>query len=330
MKYFIVIYVVLLSSCNTEELIDRVLDITPPKIYKIEAIDKNSIIIDSNETITIDSNFFFSREKLTINNLILNDQRIIVQFNQVLKPGIEYQAEFKIYDKSSNYLSFICKFYGFNDRIPNILINEFITRGTNSNPDKVELYILKGGNIGGITLYSGTRENYDSIFIFPSIEVESGEYIVIRSTSENYLIEYMETTDLNVSFDKKFIDGSRDIRTVNLKLPSNNGVISLYSNPFGEILDAVIYSKNYNDTEKKYRNFGLKKVIESIDVVSEKNQWNSITDIIYPEDTVFIDNSTTTRSLNRENFIDTNSKNDWYTVTTKESSFGYKNSLMKY
>lgn len=330
MKYFILFYILIICSCNTESIIEKVLDITPPKIINIKAIDKNSIIIKSNEPITVDQNFFISKEELLIDNILIKENHVIVTFKQVLKPGIKYHSEFRVYDNSKNYLSFICNFYGFNNNIPTLLINEFTCRGSDSNPDKVELYVIKGGDIGGVTLYSGSRINYNTRFVFPSIIVNTGEYIVIRSTSKKYLIEYIETADLNISFDQKFIEGSRDIRTNNLKLSSNNGVISIYSNPYGDILDAVIYSKNINDLEKRYRNFGLRKVVDSIDVISENKQWIGATDIIYPEDVIFIDNSTTTRSLNRDNHFDTNTKKDWYTVATKESTFGYQNSLNRY
>lgn len=329
-KYITILSLILLISCNTQDIIDKVTDITPPKLININSISSTSILITSNEDIFINEKDFIPIEEFTIKNIIYEKNSLTIIFNESMNIGQEYTAEFKITDKNKNYLSFIANYYGFNYRLPKLLINEFICKGTDSNPDKVELYMLTDGNIGGVTIYSGVRNSFDSKYIFPNLEVKKGEYIVVRSTSKKYPLEYIEVDNLNISYDKKFVNGARDIRTNDLKLSSANGVISVYSNPYGEIIDSVIFTKNVNDLEKRYRNFGLKKVVERVDIISEKSQWIGSSDIIYPEDVVNIENSTTTRSINRRDFIDTNSLEDWFICTTNSSSFGFENSGENY
>ena len=47
------------------------------------------------------------------------------------------------------------QFYGFNARVPRLLINEFTPRGSGNHPDLVELKTLTAGNMGGVVLYLG-------------------------------------------------------------------------------------------------------------------------------------------------------------------------------
>lgn len=329
-KYITGIIIALLISCNTQEIIDKVTDITPPKLLNIKSISSTSIFIESNEKIALNTNDFVSNDGFSIKKVLKGENSLTIEFNETMEVGKEYTSEFKITDTNNNYLSFIVNYYGFNENVPNILINEFVNKGSDSNPDKIELYILENGNMGGITIYSGVRNNFDTKYIFPNIEVNKGDYIVVRSTSKKYLLEYTETDNLDIDYDKKFVSGVRDIRTDSLKLSSTNGVISIYTNPYGDIIDSVIYTKNLNDPDKRYRNFGLRKVLERVDYISEKNQWLAISDIIYPEDVINIDNSTTTRSVNRINFVDTNTSEDWIICNTNESTFGFENSNNSY
>ncbi len=139
-----------------------------------------------------------------------------------------------------------------------------------------------------------------------------------------------QLTILQLNNDKKFIDGVRDLRINELKLSSTNGVISIYTEPFGELLDSVAYSKNRNDSLKNHRNFGLKKVVERIDMLHEEAGWVGTEDCIFPNDTVMIEKSTTTRSLNRAKFLDSNSCEDWYLVPTGKYTFGFKNNIERY
>lgn len=331
MKNKIIILLFTILSCdNYNRLVDSNMDITPPTLISLNVVSSNSIKVVFNENVIFKESSFVSRENSVINDVISAPNSANITFMDNFIPGMEYCSEFRFEDTNGNSISFIAKYYGFNPSPPELVINEFICKGTKTNPDKVEIYIKKGGNMAGITLFNGVSENYDTMFIFPSMKVNSGEYIVIRSTSEIYKSEYIEKDDLNFNNDKKFIDGVRDIRTDNFSLSSANGVISIYSDPFGEIIDAVIYSKNLNDFEKSYRNFGLKKTVERVDTIAEQNQWQGISYLIFPEDTINSNRSTTTRSLNRLNFIDKNSRTDWYMVPTGKSSFGYENSKEVY
>lgn len=325
MRVSAIILTTLLLSCSTEEIVQEIFDITPPTIENIQCVDSNTLKIDSNEPIYFDRESFFS-PSLVISDIRENQNSIEIDFTNAFIPGKDYTCDMKLLDKNSNYNQFQTLFYGYNPELPNVIINEFICKGTKSNPDKIELYVVNNGNLAGLTLYSGTKYSYESKFIFPDINVREGEYITIRSTSEKYPLEYVEKENLSVDYDPKFTPESRDIRTNNLVIPGSNGVLSLYDSPLGEMIDTVVYTKNSNEDDKRYRNFGLSKTLERISTVEETGLWSSETGEIYPNDAINIDTSTTTRSINRRDHIDSNSKTDWYICPTKEASFGSENS----
>ncbi len=333
MKCLSVIYIILLfiSGCdNYDKIIQDHLDITPPSLSSIKVIGVNSLTIESNEKILLKHESYISREDIVIKDILYEENLITINFDNSLIPGKQYRSEFRIEDKNGNSLSFITNFYGYNPIKPKIIINEFITKGSKTNPNKIELYVKKGGNLAGLTLFNGTKNNYDSIYIFPSIDVVTGEYIVIRTISDNYPEPFIEILDLNINHDKKFIEGIRDLRIDNFKLSGTNGVISLYSDPYGDIIDAVIYSKNHNDDTKRYRNFGLSKTLSRVDEISSENAWIGDYETLFPDDVIYSGSSTSTRSLNRLKFRDNDTNDDWITVQTREASFGFNNSENEY
>lgn len=318
-------------SCdNIENIVSYDRDLKPPAIRNLLVESNKSIIINCNETIYFIEKAYLSREGIEIESCELLDNSLKLNFETDMTPGKEYCSEFKIEDKNGNSLSFIAKYYGYNGDIPGLLINEFICKGTKSNPDKIEILVKKAGSMAGVTVFNGVSSDYDSKFVFPDIYVNKGEYIVLRAVSEKYPDEFIETDNINVVNDKKFIKGVRDIRTSNFSLSSTNGVISLYTEPFGSIIDAVVYSKNRNNEEKKNRNFGLKKTVDRVDIIGNSNEWEYASGCIFPDDTISIEKSTTTRSLNRKSELDTNSENDWYTVPTMKSTFGFINCTETY
>lgn len=331
MKFYLFIPMILLLSCENLEKVPFIpTDLSPPPIISFDVIDKSTIAIVSNESIFFKSESYFSRESLDIKNIETLDESLIISFENEMIPGFEYCSEFRIEDENGNSLSFISNYYGYNPRLPTIIINEFIVKGTKTNPDKIELYVVDGGNMAGMTIFNGSKNNYDYSFVFPSIDVNKGEYLVVRATSDKFNKTFIETDNLSINNDSKFIEGVRDLRVDNLKFSSTNGTIALYSDPYGSLLDCVVYTKNSNDESKNYRNFGLSATMNRIDEVTAEGGWAGLYDLIFPDDSIYSANSTTTRSLNRINHTDTGTKSDWKTVATGEATFGFTNSLEYY
>lgn len=331
MKQQIIFLLLFISACSNLEQFDiKKMDLTPPMLEEITMVGGDRLKISANEHIYLDPECTNISDNINILSSTDTGQSIELIFDCVPETGREYSGNFRIKDNSGNSLTFLARFYGYNPQLPQILINEFTVKGSKSNPNKIELYVVQGGNMGGLSLYNGTKHSYDYIFTFPDFLVESGEYMVIRTCSDNYPTPYIEMENLYVDHDKKFIEGVRDIRVDNFKLSSTNGTITMYSNPYGSLLDCVIYSKNRNDDEKRYRNFGLRKVMDRVDELITNKDWIVEGDLAEPEDVIYIEDSTSTRSINRYRFEDNDTKDNWYTVDTREYSFGFPNSEVFY
>lgn len=330
MKLYFLLFILFLTSCiDYNSFVNEHLDITPPVLKSVNVKDENTLQIECNERVTLSLESFSSKDSI-IKTVVENDNSIEIIFFEELEPGKEYISEFRIEDSNRNSLSFTSKYYGYNSNIPKVILNEFTNKGSKTNPDKLELYVLSSGNTAGMTIYNGTKNSYDGKFIFPSINVNKGEYIVIRSISERYPVGYIEINNINYNNDSKFINGVRDLRIPDLGISTTNGVVTIYDNPFGDVMDCVVFTKNNDNPEKRNRNFGLSKTLERVDELGTLGVWNSKSGVIFPSDAINIDDSTSTRSVNRINFIDSNSNLDWNIVDTGEYSFGYKNSEIYY
>lgn len=215
-------------------------------------------------------------------------------------------------DKNGNTTTIDAPIYGKNFRVPSLIINEFSTRGSSNHPDRIEIKALNDGNLGGVTLYHGMFFSHIHSFSFPSIEVQKGDYIVVQ-----YQKVPTDKESLN------FYGGQEG-------LGGNNGVISLYSSPYNDIIDAVIYSNRTSDSDESYGGFGTRDVYEQIQELTRTNEWTH-NGIITPESAISSENTTATRSFNRyEDKEDTNSSIDWYIVPTSGSSFLEENSTEEY
>lgn len=322
--------IIILGCSNFEEFDIRKLDLKPPMILELKMVSNDTITIRSNEDITLDLDSSYIEGELNISESSISSMNISITLDRNSEAGREYIGYFRIVDLSGNSLSVVSRFYGYNESLAGIIINEFIVKGSTTNPNKVELYVNKPGSLAGVTLFNGTKNNFDYYYTFPDIKVNEGEFIVVRTCSDNYSIPYVEIDSIDIDHDKKFIEGVRDIRIDNFKLSSTNGVITLYDNPFGDVMDCVIYSKNQNDSEKRYRNFGLSKTLSRVDEMVNTNNWIIDSDLAQPEDVIYIGDSTSTRSINRYRLEDSNNRSNWYVVDTGEATFGYENSEILY
>lgn len=182
-----------------------------------------------------------------------------------------------------------------------MIINEFSTKGSTSNPDRVELLVTKGGNLAGITLANGSQSSYTDRCILPDLRVYQGDYLVVS----------FQKGEERTQFSSEKLVG----------LGSNNGCLTICESPDWEsaLLDAVLYS---NLTTSTYNGFGSRALEEGAKTLYEQGQWTAF----QVEGAINSSNSTATRTLCRNQGQDTNSKEDWYVCDTKEASFGTRNS----
>ena len=320
------VFLLILFSCAPIDSKTTEIDhnIASPKIIGLKIVESKKIeFIFSKEVSASLSDFEINPH---LGDIICekNKSSIVINLSKEQTPGEEYFLKGRVKDNYGNSLSFSTKFYGFNPRVPGILINEFTTNGSTAHPDMVELFISQAGNMAGVVFYAGCSCINDQEFIFPHVEVIAGEYILIHTKPQGIPEEINETGAKDISGGIDAVPYARDFWVKGgTGLSGNNGALSIFSSPGGDLLDAVLYSNRTSSSDEKYRGFGSTNMVHKADCISEKNGWFFQGEQISPEDCVNPSQSTATRSICRNsNSDDTNTNTDWHTVPTSGYTFG--------
>ena len=269
---------------------------------------------------------------LTIEELSVDGKTLTLYLGSEQLIGEPYTARVTVSDSSRNSLTFLYRFYGWNPRIPRILINEINPRGSGKTPDCIELYTVKGGNLGGLTLKVGTENRYSQKFIFPAIEVADGSYILIHTKKEGLPEEINEIGEIDESGGLLASDNARDFWLPEAKgLPGNNGAVTLFSQNGGDVIDAVLWSNRSDDMEDDKLGWTSEGFIFAEDMATAEAWHSENSHIPLPSDAVDVSVSTATRSLCRASSPeDTDSAADWHTVPTRGATFGTVNTDEEY
>lgn len=313
---------------NAVEFYDMV-DLQPPKLEEVRVKAANSIELCIDEEVSVVEQSLQLSEPLTLESYGQSECGVGITLGMNMSPGGQYTVSMTVVDGSGNSLDIIADVYGYNDRIPEIVVNEFTTRGSARHPDIVELYVQSGGNIGGLTLYEGSATNWESRKIFPAVELEAGSYVLVhfKPQGTEEAGEKDETLAPNISGGLDVHEAAWDFWVEDGNgLSGNNGVLTLTATPDGQILDAVLYTNRSSESDSKYRGFGTARNLALSDELHGADQWTAATQQIRPEDVVSVDDSTATRSICRgSNSLDSNDKADWHIVPTSAYSLGEQN-----
>lgn len=331
---FLILSAFLLSCCSPVPD-QRVLlkeDFRPPVFTGAEVPDSRRVILRFSEPVELLSGCFSSTPLLSLETAHPTGRELELFFSEEMSPGQEYSLEVTVADPADNTHTLLAKVYGFNPRIPEIRLNEITTQGSTSNPDKVELEVLSEGNTAGLVLFEGTVDFQDQYKVFPPVEVNAGDYLVVHFKPTGSLDEVDETETILQCRAADASDYAWDFWVDQGEgLSGNNGVISLYSHTAGELLDGFLYSNRNSGSDTDYRGFGSSAVMAKADQLWLQEGWQAAGNLIAPEDGVNPDDSTATRSMGRlPGAADTDSAADWIIVDTGESSFGYENSTVEY
>ena len=192
--------------------------------------------------------------------------------------------------------------------------------------------MLSGGNCAGLSLLVGTESHWKERYLFPDMDVETGEYIIFHCRPLGEKGEISETGgDLNLSSGLRSEEGVRDLWPAeDMSLPSTNGILSLMSLPVkGTVLDRIVYTNRSEKETEKYAGWTavLWPQIEELSAMGESRRgWYMAEDFLYPSDGVPSNKATSTRTLCRSSSSgDCDSREDWHTAPTGGSSFGYAN-----
>ncbi len=339
------------GSCSPlsgyRELIDT--DFQQPLLLNVETLNESAFVLQFSEPViaapdAIQYLVESTGDTGTLKQINISGgdtDTLFLQTGSPLRPGERCLIRGYVTDRAGNSLTFSAAAYGWNDQIPDLVINEFTTQGSSSNPDRVELAVTGAGNTAGVTFYDGVSTDWIQRVILPPIDVEPGDFIVIHCGKEPVYPE-PETLSITESDSPHAVDTAWDIWIPEGSgLSGNNGIISLYASPRGDLLDAVLYSNRTSTSDANYAGFGSKALLARTAVLAEEAGWlphesvegNAVSAAapaepyqLKPEDGVNPDPSTATRSMCRwDPAIDTDTHHDWYIVPVRKASFGEAN-----
>ena len=302
-------------------------DLRPPQLQAVSSTGPAQIRVEFDEEASLVPDKTRISPPLAITEITGPGKQIEIR-GETQSPGKLYTLEAEAVDAKGNSASFMADFYGYNGRVPGLLINEFTTQGSGNHPDLVELKALHAGDMGGVVLYQGTPGSFDSRIVFPPLDVAEGAFILVHWKPSGDPAEVNETQDMAASKGFDASDSAWDLWVAGGKgLSGNNGVLSLYDRPGGKCLDGVLYSNRTSQSDELYRGFGSAETLARAEELVQAGGWKPAGARVSPEDAVNPDGSTATRSICRQaHAVDTDSAEDWHIVPTRTSSFGAENS----
>ncbi len=221
-------------------------------------------------------------------------------------------------DAHGNTLSFSVPFTGFNNRLPVLRINEIRTEYSKPKVEYIELYAVRGGNLGGVEIQNAMnaiRPSYE----FPPAEVAAGDYIVyhLRSVEEG-LIDETGAVDESAGIDSRPF--ARDFWDNLTSAPlKKTNVILLRERRGGPIMDALLIAEA---DKTAWPNDEIRVLAEEA-VSSGAWMPGSL-----PGDAVCSTGVSPTRTLGRNEIsTDTDTKEDWKICGTSKCSPGATNAL---
>nr|WP_319776828.1 hypothetical protein [uncultured Sphaerochaeta sp.] len=280
-------------------------DSTPPTLLKIGSLDQYSACLVFDEPINEHEVFLKTRGNRIASKQV-EQASLIITFKDAMSLGEPLPLEGRVEDSRGNSTSFSLLLWAKNTNPPSLLINEISTKGSENNPDRVELFVTNRGNLGGVALFAGTEQEYTDRIIFPEVWVERGDYLVIAFSKGEITTETYRSENQT-------------------GLSAKNGCLTLAANPQwdGTLLDAVIWG---NHTTQTHEGFGSRTLLEQAQFLAEKGHWNSRN----ADASINSSDSTATRTMCRDSQKDTNSLDDWYICATRNASFGKRNAEERY
>lgn len=278
---FLITGIVLISispvSCKLSEEGIQILtgDFTVPHLTQIDVPDGEHIVFGFSKPVKDVDAFVCKWDEDTASEIdssvdsgALNDggiipvtkefsaQRNSVTFTlaQKTKVGHKYSIEGSVADDNGNTLTFSIPFSGYNSDIPKLIISE-IRNAYSSSTDKttgskkykcefIELFSLTGGNLSGVEVLSAA-DGEDCRYVFPSCEINAGEYIVLhlRNKEEGCIDE--TGNDLTLSYATDSCNTARDFWMINDKacIGTSDAVVVRNGNTSG-IIDAVLFAQS--------------------------------------------------------------------------------------
>ncbi|MDC7218384.1 MAG: hypothetical protein PQJ59_00480 [Spirochaetales bacterium] len=336
MKFLLSLLAVLfILSCGGSPMSDSFSsnkDLTPPVLLDYSVISASEVRFSFDEAVSVDEETMSLDPAGEMTVVADEAGGLVVSFPTPRTAGSQSTLYLDVSDGEGNTNWFLLEFYAPNGNQPGLVINEVSPNGTSSRPDMVEFYVRSGGNTAGLALVLGTEDNRKGEYDFPEMELAEGEYIIFHCRPEGEEGEISETgDDLSLSTGTRSEEGVRDLwPDEDMNLSGTSGILTLLSLPQnGVCLDRLIYTNRTCDPDDSYVGWTstIWPRIEELSLMGEEERgWFMEGEVIFPDECVWSDDTTSTRTLCRSSLSeDSDSAGDWHTAPTGGCSFGYPN-----
>lgn len=303
-------------------------DWEPPILQQVEPVSERAVALVFNEEVRLsNARFDPSSGEVTDSMWDADYERLVVTVTTPFETGAEYHIEAEVADLAGNISAMLASFYGHNPDLPTAVINEVVCEGSTTHPDWVELRVLEAGNLGGMCLYEGGPDTWESRFVFPQITVEADAYVIVHFKPEGTTEEITEVEDPSASGGADSHPNAWDAWvTGGDGIPNSTGGVALAEWPGGPLLDAFLYTTKHYVADDEKRGFGLASQLEIFEDIVAQGGWVIAGDFVVPDDGFDPEDSTATRSICRgSDATDTDEAVDWHIVPTSGATPGYLN-----
>jgi hypothetical protein len=323
------------ASCSTGESVQEALGFNPlssemPVFQACKAVSSREISFQFSLPVRVASLNF--DPALSVESTS-DGTTVTIVLDEALNPGDPVTADLLVEEAAGNTLNVLVPFRARNDRMPRLLITELRIEATKPKSEFVEFKTLEAGNLGALRLFISGNTKKPLTFEFPPVEVKKGEYILVHLRTRDTDTGAVNETgdDLALSGGNEALPDARDFWIPGSnKLLHKTDVVYLMDQD-DKVIDAVMMS------EKPDPLWSKECFIDAAELLHEQGAWLSADGgIPGPEDAVITANikTSTTRSISRDEDMDTNRAEDWYITasTTKNpgATPGKKNNPLRF
>ena len=316
-----------LPSCvsGNGDIVSRVLGIAePPEFVAAKAVSETEVEFRFSKPVSLGS-LHFSQQLVA--EEIGEGSTVRVSFSGSPGPGEKVTADLVAVDGKGNTLNVVVAFRTRNERIPPLRINEVRTEYTKPKAEFVELRTFGAGNLGAVRLFIASHSTERPAYEFPPVEVKNREYVTVhlRKVEEANIDEL--GSNLAESGGANASPSGRDLWVPGTgKLVRKTDIIWLVDQD-DRVLDALVLSESADPVWSKGH------FADAAGFLFRAGAWKSGDGIgIRPSDAVQSSTTTATRTINRDESRNDNSRSpsDWYITVSSGATPGRQNNPGRY
>jgi len=315
----------LLSACSGPDAIRLMLGVSEPPVFRsARAVSETEVEFAFSKPVTITALRFSPQLQV---EEIEDGSTVRVTFSGDLQPGERLTADLLAEDADGNTIAVLVPFRARNDRLPPLRITELRVDYTRPRAEFIEMRAFGDGNLGGLRVFVASNAGSPLVYEFPPVEVRGGEYVTLhlRQVEDDNRDEL--GSDLAESGGANSSPTGRDLWVPGtVKLLRRTDIVYLLDQD-DRVVDAIALSETAGP-EWPRSHFA-----DAADFLFRAGAWASADgERIRPSDAVLTASATTTRTINRDESLEENSRSasDWYITATSGATPGRPNNTRRH